>query len=99
MLLQILQNSLILILISTICFGFFSLFWQQQYTKKIASLSVAYSSVILLLLIVAKNSDKAKDLYILLITILITFSITMICGIGIVANIIKLENKKNSYPE
>lgn len=97
MLLQILQNGLILILISTICFGFAGLFWQQYYTKKIASLSVAYSSLILLLLIVAKNSDKAKDLYMLLVTILVIFSVTMVCGIGIIANIIKLEGDKKSH--
>jgi hypothetical protein len=61
--------------------------------KKIASLSVAYSSLVLLLLIIASLNPKIKELYILLTTILIIFSVNLICAIGIISNIEKLESK------
>lgn len=95
-----LQNTIILLLILTVSVGLLGLFFYSDYLKKMSCLSVAFISLIILFVIIARNSAKAKDLYIIIGAIIIIFSISLITGIGIISNIARLEEvkdkKKNS---
>lgn len=95
-----LQNTIILLLILTVSTGLLGLFFYSDYLKKMSCLSVSFISLIVLFIIIAKNSAKAKDLYIIIGSIIIIFSISLITGIGIISNISRLEEvsdkKKNT---
>ncbi len=94
MILQILQNSLLFLLIATISLGLSGLFLFSDYFRKIIGLGIAYSGLIILLILLFKISDKSKELFEILITISIIFSITLATGIGIISNIAKLQEKE-----
>ena len=90
-----LQNTIILLLILTVSVGLLGLFFYSDYLKKMSCLSVAFISLIILFVIIARNSAKAKDLYIIIGAIIIIFSISLITGIGIISNIARLEEVKD----
>ena len=94
-----LQNVIIFLLVLTASLGLFGLFFYSDYLKKMSCLSVAFISLITLFVILARNNYKSNDLYIIIGTIIIIFSISLITGIGIIANIARLDeaaNKKKS---
>ena len=75
--------------------GLFGLFLYSDYLKKMSCLSVAFISLVVLFIILARNSYKANDLYVIIGTIIIIFSISLITGIGIISNIARLDELSN----
>lgn len=93
---EFIQNALIFLLISSLVAGLAGIFCYDNYLKKIACLSVFYTNLIIVLIIFAKNSQKASQLFGIITTTLILFSITLAVGIGIIFNIAKLKKNKES---
>jgi hypothetical protein len=92
---EFIQNSLVFALIFILIAGLVGVLCYDNYLKKIACLSVSYTNLIIILIIFSKNSEKASQLFSIITTLLILFSITLAVGIGIIFNIAKLkENKK-----
>lgn len=85
------QSIMIFFLVLATSIGLFGLFFYSDYLKKMSCLSVAFISLILLFVIIAKNSYKANDLYVIIGTVIIIFSISLITGIGIISNIARLD--------
>ncbi|MES2676765.1 MAG: hypothetical protein V4612_00425 [Pseudomonadota bacterium] len=93
---ELIQTILIFLLIFSLVSGLVGVFYYENYLKKIACLSVSYTNLIIILIIFSKNSEKASQLFNIITTILILFSITLAIGIGIIANIAKLNNQKSA---
>ncbi|MFT5703465.1 MAG: putative membrane protein [Rickettsiales bacterium] len=93
---EFLQNILIFLLIFSSVAGLAGVFYCKNYLKKISCLSVAYINLIIIFIIFVKNSEKASELLGMVTTILILFSITIAVGIGIIANISKLDSQRKS---
>jgi hypothetical protein len=93
---EFIQNSLIFALIFVLVAGLVGVFCYDNYLKKIACLSVSYTNLIIILIIFSKNSQKASQLFSMITTMLILFSITLAVGIGIIFNIARLKQNKNS---
>ena len=81
-------------LIFSLVAGLVGIFYYSNYLKKIACLSVSYTNLIIVLIIFSKNSQKASQLFSIITTMLILFSITLAVGIGIISNIAKLKNNE-----
>ena len=92
MLYHFLQNCLIFFLLFTINFALFRLFLYDNYLKKISSLCVVYSSLLLLLILFFRENAQNKELFLSITYILIIFSLILASGIAIMANISELEN-------
>lgn len=88
----LLLNILIFLLIFSVVAGLLGMFLYKNYLKKISCLSVAYVSLILILVIFLKNSVESGQLSAVIFTMLILFSITLAIGIGIISNIDRLKN-------
>jgi len=93
---ELIQAILIFMLIFSLVSGLVGVFCYENYLKKIACLSISYTNLIIILIIFSKNSEKASQLFNIITTILILFSITLAIGIGIISNISKLNNKKSA---
>ncbi len=93
---ELIQTILIFMLIFSLVSGLVGVFYYENYLKKIACLSVSYTNLIIVLIIFSKNSEKASQLFNIITTILILFSITLAIGIGIISNIAKLNNQKSA---
>jgi multisubunit Na+/H+ antiporter MnhG subunit len=76
--------------------GLFGLFLFNDHLRKIACLSVAYSSLIILIIFLFKNSENSKELFAAVVTILIIFGVILAVGIGIISNAANLEEKQKS---
>ena len=96
MIYKFLQNNLILLLVFSIALGLFGLFLYRSYLKKICCLSISYSSLIILMILLFKDSEKSSELFPAIVTILIIFSVILATGIGIISNASKLEEVKKS---
>ena len=83
--------SYLLLVFVCVC-GLCGLFIFNDYVKKIASLSVAYSSLITLILIIAYENKILNDLLYFFISVLLIFSINLMIGIGIIKNIGEVVN-------
>ena len=93
---ELIQNILIFFLIFSLIAGLVGVFYCNNYIKKIACLAVSYSNLIIMLIIFAKNSQKADDLFSIIPTILILFSIIFAVGIYIISNIARLTHNKQT---
>jgi len=93
---EFIQSSLIFALIFILIAGLIGVFCYDNYLKKIACLSVSYTNLIIILIIFSKNSQKASQLFSIITSLLILFSITLAVGIGIIFNIAKLKENKKS---
>ncbi len=93
---EFIQSGLIFLLIFVLIAGLVGVFCHDNYLKKIACLSVSYTNLIIILIIFSKNSQKASQLFSIITTTLILFSITLAVGIGIIFNIAKLKQNKQS---
>ncbi len=91
---EFIQSSLIFALIFILIAGLIGVFYYDNYLKKIACLSVSYTNLIIILIIFSKNSQKASQLFSIITSLLILFSITLAVGIGIIFNIAKLKESK-----
>ena len=78
-----------LILICTI--GVFGLFYLKDYFKKIAFLSVSYSSFVILISYLARKNILLDEIMAIILSIMILFSINILIGIGIAQNIKKIK--------
>lgn len=92
---ELIKNILIFLLIFSLVSGLIGVFYYDNYLKKIACLSVSYTNLIIILIIFSKNNEKASQLFEIITTMLILFSITLAIGIGIISNISKLNNQKS----
>jgi hypothetical protein len=88
---ELIQNILVFLLIFSLVAGLVGVWFYDNYLKKISCLSVVYTNLILVLIIFSKNSEKASQLFTIITTIVILFSITLVVGIGIISNIARLE--------
>lgn len=91
---ELIQNILIFLLIFSLVAGLMGMFLYGNYLKKISCLSVAYTSLILIVTILSKNSEKSSQIFSIIVTMLILFSITLAIGIGIISNIARLKELK-----
>ena len=73
--------------------GILNLFIFQNYIKRIFSLAVAYSSFVMLMLLLFLKNENLNEILMLMVSILMIFSVNLLIGIGIVKNI--SESKKN----
>ena len=73
--------------------GVLNLFIFQNYIKRIFSLAVAYSSFVMLMLLLFLKNENLNEILMLMVSILMIFSVNLLIGIGIVKNI--SESKKN----
>jgi len=71
------------------------LFIFKDYQKKIASLSVSYSSIIILLSLIAFHNNFLDKILSFFISLLLIFSINLMIAIGIIKNIGEANLKKN----
>ncbi len=92
---ELIKNILVFLLIFSLVSGLIGVFYYDNYLKKIACLSVSYTNLIIILIIFSKNNEKASQLFEIITTMLILFSITLAIGIGIISNISKLNNQKS----
>ena len=76
--------------------GVSGLFLYQDYAKKVSSLSVAYSSLIVLLLLIAYSNNFLEKTLTFFISLLLIFSINLMTAIGIIKNIAEAEIKENN---
>ncbi|NBX53096.1 MAG: hypothetical protein EBT63_05555 [Proteobacteria bacterium] len=67
--------------------GLSGLFLYKNYVKKISSLSVAYSSLIVLLLLIAYSNNLLEKTLTFFISLLLIFSINLMIALGIIKNI------------
>lgn len=86
--------SYVLLIFVCIC-GLSGLFVYNDYVKKISSLSVSYSSLIVLLLLIAYSNNLLEKTLIFFISLLLIFSINLMIALGIIKNIgeVKVNNK------
>ncbi len=63
------------------------LFIFKDYQKKIASLSVSYSSIIILLSLIAYQNNLLDKILSFFISLILIFSINLMIAIGIIKNI------------
>ncbi len=94
---EVIQNSLVFALIFVLIAGLVGVFCYDNYLKKIACLSVSYTNLIIILIIFSKNSQKASQLFNMVTTMLILFSITLAVGIGIIFNIARLKQNQSEH--
>jgi hypothetical protein len=92
---ELIQNILIFLLIFGIIAGLLGSFYCDNYLKKISCLSASYTNLIIMLTIFAQNSQKASELFSIITTLLILFSINLAVGICIISNIAKLKQNIN----
>ncbi len=83
----IISGLLILLCIS----GLVGLFLFQEYTKKISSLSIAYSSFLILAVMLSLKSSNLNQTLSIMTTILVVFSINLFVGMGIIKNIAEVD--------
>ncbi|MBM3589873.1 MAG: hypothetical protein FJX30_00655 [Alphaproteobacteria bacterium] len=78
--------------------GLSGLFLFKDYVKKISSLSVAYSSLIVLLLLIAYSNNLLEKTLTFFISLLLIFSINLMIALGIIKNIgeVKLNSQKTN---
>lgn len=69
--------------------GVFGLFYLKDYFKKIAFLSVSYSSFVVLISYLARKNILLDEITTVILSIMILFSINILIGIGIAQNIKK----------
>ncbi|MFT6106115.1 MAG: hypothetical protein ACJA0S_000708 [Rickettsiales bacterium] len=93
---ELLQNILIFLLVFSLVGGLFGLFYGLNSFRKIICLSISYFSLVVILIIFAKNTQQYAILFTLITTIFILFSITLVVGLGIISNITKLNNQKSA---
>lgn len=84
------MSYVIFILLILICMiGVFGLFYLKDYFKKIAFLSVSYSSFVVLISYLARKNILLDEITTVILSIMILFSINILIGIGIAQNIKK----------
>lgn len=93
MFIDLLDNNLTLILTASISVSVLGVFLFCDNYKKISSLSVCFSSIILLFFKISSNSPKNIEILSILISLLLLFAATIAIGIGI-ANKIGLNEGK-----
>lgn len=83
--------SYLLLIVVSLC-GISGLFLFKDYTQKIAALAVTYSTIIILLSLIAYENNILEKILPLFISILLIFSINLMIAIGIIKNIGEVKN-------
>ncbi len=76
--------------------GVFGLFFFQEYVQKISCLSIAYSSFVILFILLALKSTLLNELLVIMVSIFVVFSVNLLIGIGLANKISEAKNFKNS---
>jgi len=82
------------LLIFICLFGLSGLFIFNDYIKKISALSVSYSSLIVLLLLIANSNNILEKILTFFISLLLIFSINLMIVLGIIKNIGEIDDNK-----
>ena len=75
--------------------GVFGLFLAKEYIKKISSLSVAYTSFIIFVILFSSKNSNYNNILLILISVIIIFAINLLMGIGIANNISKVKERES----
>ena len=75
------------LLILLILAGLFGLFFCREYLKKISCLSVAYSSFVILIVVMALKNALLNEVLVIIVSILAVFAVNLLIGIAIIKNI------------
>jgi len=81
------------LLIIVCLLGLSGLFIFNDYIKKISALSVSYSSLIVLLLLIAYSNNILEKTLTFFISLLLIFSINLMIVLGIIKNIGEIDDK------
>jgi hypothetical protein len=74
--------------------GLSGLFIFEDYIKKISALSVSYSSLIVLLLLIAYSNNILEKILTFFISLLLIFSINLMIVLGIIKNIGEIDDNQ-----
>lgn len=83
MIILILYGMLIFLCVT----GVLNLFLLQNYIKKIFSLAVAYSSFVILMILLFAKNENLNEMLMLMVSIFMVFSTNLFVGIGLIKNI------------
>ncbi len=75
--------------------GISGLFLFQEYVKKISSLSVSYSSFLVLITFLALRNSHLNEVLVIMVSILAIFSVNLLIGIGIAKNIAEAQGQSS----
>jgi hypothetical protein len=81
------------LLIIVCLLGLSGLFIFNDYIKKISALSVSYSSLIVLLLLISYSNNILEKILTFFISLLLIFSINLMIVLGIIKNIGEVDDK------
>jgi hypothetical protein len=74
--------------------GLCGLLFFQEYVRKISCLSVAYSSFLILITLLALKNVRLNEVLVIMVSILAIFSVNLLIGIGIARNIAQAQRNK-----
>jgi hypothetical protein len=83
-----------ILLIFVCLLGLSGLFIFEDYIKKISALSVSYSSLIVLLLLIAYSNNILEKILTFFISLLLIFSINLMIVLGIIKNIGEIDDNQ-----
>ncbi|MFT6077178.1 MAG: hypothetical protein ACJA02_000584 [Myxococcota bacterium] len=93
---ELIQNIIIFLLVFSLVGGLFGLFYCPNFFRKVICLSISYVSLLIILIIFAKNTQQSAIFLSLITTSFILFSVSLSVGLGIISNITKLNNQKSA---
>lgn len=76
--------------------GLCGLLFFEEYVRKISCLSVAYSSFLILITLLALKNAKLNEVLVIMVSILAIFSANLLIGIGIARSISQAKNKEEN---
>ncbi len=76
--------------------GLCSLFFVKEYARKIACLSVSYSSFLVFIILLSLANAKLNEVLVIMVSTLAIFSVNLLIGIGIARNISESREEKSS---
>jgi len=76
--------------------GLCGLFLMQEYVQKISSLSVSYSSFLILIVLLALRSARLNEVLMIMVSLLTIFAVNLFIGIGIARNIAENSSESSS---
>jgi hypothetical protein len=74
--------------------GLCGLFLAREYVKKIISLSISYSSFLILITLISLKSSKLSEVLLIMVSVLIVFSMNLFIGTNITKNISQSDEPK-----
>jgi hypothetical protein len=89
--------SIIFFLLIFLCLASLGgLLFFEEYIRKISCLSIAYSSFLILIILLALKNSLVNEVLMIATSILIVFAINLLIGIGIAKNIAESSDEKKN---